>query len=277
MKNMNREEALKLIKARSISVWNKYREKNPDWKPDLSHEDLSGYFLYEWKYEINKPLRKFKIYFDFSGANLCGTKFPRDEEHMTINIRKAIFNAYTLFPAGFDPIELGAEFVTNSQLKRTDFGPTPTVFISYAWANDDVVLAIDQWLRNKGIKTKIDKRDFFAGSRIMEEIFRVMKDCNVILIFHSQQSKDKPWPRFERELAADIEMEAKKEGKTPPQIIYFVVDNTPLPGIAEKNRIAIMAKDKRFEYVCEELYHHILQLEREPEKINLDKWKDYTF
>jgi len=140
-----------------------------------------------------------------------------------------------------------------------------------------VVLAIDQWLRNKGLKTKIDKRDFFAGSRTREEIFRVMQDCNVILIFHSQQSKDKPWPTFERELAADIEMEAKNEGKTPPRIIYFVVDNTPFPGISEKNRIAIMAKGKRFEYACEDLYHHILQLEREPEKIKLDKWKDYTF
>ena len=140
-----------------------------------------------------------------------------------------------------------------------------------------MVLAIDQWLRNKGIKTKIDKRDFFAGKRIREEIFRVMRDCNVILVFHSEQSKDKPWPTFERELAEDIEMEAKKEGKTPPRKIYFVVDNTPLPGISEKNRIAIMAKGKRFEYACEELYHHILQLEREPEKVDLEKWKGYSF
>jgi len=104
-----------------------------------------------------------------------------------------------------------------------------------------------------------------------------MKECNVILVFHSEQSKDKPWPTFERELAEEIELEAKKEGKTPPRIIYFVVDNTPLPGISEKNRIAIMAKNKRFEYACEELYHHILQLEREPEKINLEKWKGYKF
>jgi len=263
---MNKEEALKLIRAGRVTVWNKYRGDNPDWKPDLSYEDLSSC-------NLNPDY----INFDFSEANVCGTKFPKNKFSLSEDIENAIFNADTEFPSDFDPIEYGVVFVTESQLKRTDFGPTPTVFIGYAWANDDVVLAIDQWLRNKGLKTKIDKRDFFAGSRIREEIFRVMKDCNVILIFHSQQSKDKPWPSFERELAADIEMEAKKEGKIPPRIIYFVVDNTPLPGISEKNRIAIMAKGKRFEYVCEELYHHILQLEREPEKIKLDKWKDYTF
>jgi hypothetical protein len=72
-------------------------------------------------------------------------------------------------------------------------------------------------------------------------------------------------------------MDAKTEGKTPPRIIYFLVDNTPLPGISEKNRIAIMAKGKRFEYACEELYHHILQIERAPEKRDLDKWESYTF
>lgn len=263
---MNKEEALKLIRAKRVTVWNKYREANPDWKPDLSYEDLSNCDLV--------PNNK---HFDFSEANLCGTKFSEKWGYMTRAIKNAIFNADTEFSSHFDQVKYGAVFVTEAQLKRTDFGPTPTVFISYAWANDDVVLAIDQWLRNKRLETKIDKRDFFAGARIREEIFRVMKDCNVILIFRSQQSKDKPWPMFERELAADIEMEAKTEGKTPPRIIYFVVDNTPLSGISEKNRIAIMAKGKRFEYVCEELYHHILQLEREPEKINLDKWEDYTF
>ena len=125
MKNMNKEEALKLIAAGSVTVWNKYREENPDWKPDLSYEDLSGGFLYYW---TNEKIQH-QIYFDFSGANLCGTKFPEEEEYMTKNIGKAIFNADTIFPAGFDPIERGAEFVTNSQLKRTDFAPTPTVFI----------------------------------------------------------------------------------------------------------------------------------------------------
>lgn len=271
---MNKKEALKLIRAQRAKLWNKYRAENPDWKPDLSDVDLSNDDL--------RPLNGGMIIaFNLYGATLCGTKLPepdeRDISRMTPAIKNAIFNVDTVFPHGFDPLEHGAVFVTESQFKSTEFGLIPTVFISYAWANDDVVLAIDQWLRNKGIKTKIDKRDFFAGKRIREEIFRVMKECNVILVFHSEQSKDKPWPTFERELAEDIEMEAKKEGKTPPRKIYFVVDNTPLPGISEKNRIAMMAKGKRFEYACEGLYHHILQLEREPERIDLDKWEGYSF
>ncbi|HKS42409.1 MAG TPA: hypothetical protein VJX74_17450 [Blastocatellia bacterium] len=42
-------------------------------------------------------------------------------------------------------------------------------------------------------------------------------------------------------------MEAKKEGRHPPGIIYFVLDATALPSVTEKNRIAIMAKGKKFE------------------------------
>lgn len=151
------------------------------------------------------------------------------------------------------------------------------VFISYAWANDDIVLAVDQWLRNKGVKTKIDKRDFFAGSRIRDEIMRVMSECKVILIFHSQQSKDKPWIEFERELAADIEMSSKTDGKEPPRIIYVVIDNTSLPNLTEKNRIAITASGKRFDVVCDEIYQNIFQLPKTTPNIDLGKWNDFTF
>lgn len=159
---MNKEEALKLIHAGRVTVWNKYREDHPDWKPDLSYEDLAACNL--------RPLiRNEPIHFNFSEANLCGTKLPEPgeyfgEERMTNVIENAIFNVDTVFQDGFDPVEHGAVFVTASQLKSTDFGSIPTVFISYAWANDDVVLAIDQWLRNRDIKTKIDKRDFSLGN-----------------------------------------------------------------------------------------------------------------
>jgi hypothetical protein len=83
--------------------------------------------------------------------------------------------------------------------------------------------------------------------------------------------------QFERELAADLEMEAKAQGKEPTRIIYVVVDDTPLPSVVERARLAIMAKGKRFELVCEELYHSILQLPKETGQIDLDRWKDYVF
>lgn len=151
------------------------------------------------------------------------------------------------------------------------------VFISYAWANDGVVLAIDQWLRNKGLKTRIDKRDFFAGSRIRDEIMRVMSGCEIILIFYSSLSKDKPWVQFEREFATDIEMSSKIEGRKPPRIIYVVLDDTPLPSISEKNKLAVMAKGKKFDFVCDEIYQNILQIPRTTPDVDLSRWSNFTF
>jgi len=186
-----------------------------------------------------------------------------------------MINFKTTFPNNFNPVELGAIFISDTDPRGNS--NSPTVFISYAWVNGDVIHAIDQWLRNKNIKTKLDKRDFFAGSRIRDEIMRTMQECDVNLIFYSEQSKDKPWTQFEQEFAKDLEMNAKLEGKTPPRIIYIVLDDTPLPSISDKQRLAIMAKGKRFELVCEEIYHHILQIPRTSEQIDLNKWKEYQF
>ncbi len=104
-----------------------------------------------------------------------------------------------------------------------------------------------------------------------------MQQCDVVVMFYSAESKDKPWIQFERELASDLEMESKKEGQRPPRIIYFVMDETPLPSITEKNRIAVMAKGKKFEVVCVELYYGILEVSKDPKQIDLDKWSNYVF
>jgi hypothetical protein len=251
-------------------VWNKYRLEHSDWKPDLSGVDLSDYDLVP----EGRP-------FDLSKAILFGTKLPDTKERMVkeylnVNLHGAVFDINTTYPADFDVAAHGAVFI--SQAQKSAFKPDIIkVFISYAWADDGPVCAIDQWLRDKRIDTKLDKRDFFAGSRIRDEIVRVMAQCNVILIFRSQRSKDKPWPQFETELAADLEMEAKKQRTDPPRIVYVVIDDTPLPTVSEKNRIAIMAKGKRFELVCEEIYHSILQLPRSAENVDLQKWLDYIF
>jgi len=77
---MNKEEASKLIRAGKASVWNKYRQDNPDWKPDLSYEDLSANIL------VPDGVN----YFDFSEANLCGTKFRNKRDYMTRGIKNAI-------------------------------------------------------------------------------------------------------------------------------------------------------------------------------------------
>jgi len=261
---MLKEEALTLFNLQKPNEWNAYRKSHPEWKPDLHDEDLS-----EFNFSPNIPA------YDFSNADLRGTKFPISPYQFNeyIDLSGAIIDVKTVFPKGFNPISRGAIFVSKAQ---HDYR-TSKIFISYAWANEDVVLAIDYWLRRKNLETKIDKRDFFAGSRIRDEIMRIMKECDIVLIFYSKDSKNKPWPEFERELASDLEMEAKKEGKKPPRIIYIVIDDTPFPTVTEANRIAIMAKGKRFELVCEELYHHILQVPKKLSEIDLMKWENYVF
>jgi hypothetical protein len=269
---MTKDEALKLIYAKRSAEWNNFRKRNPQWVPDLSGANLTTADLVPPELEP----------FDFSRANLCGTIFPAGPGQLiyrgkTIKLDGAIVDVETRFPFGYDPIKYGAQFMSKSEASSDGVLNIPTVFISYAWANEDVVLAIDQWLRLKGINARIDRRDFFAGSKIRDEILRIMSECNVVIIFYSKESNDKPWPEFEREMAADLEMAARQEKKKPPRIIYIVIDDTPLPGIIEKSRIGIFAQGKRFELVCEEIYHNILQLPRTAGEIDLNKWRDYIF
>lgn len=285
---MTKEEAIELLANGRYVDWNNYRERNPEWIPDLSNLDLSNVKLAFDGYTENKQ-------FNLTRANLCGANLSNIEnifyrfhyyneylgassyEIKCINLKGAVIDIFTKFPQGIYPTKYGAVLISVAEKTGEKAGIPPTIFISYAWANDELVMAIDQWLRLKGLKTKIDKRDFFAGSRIRDEIIRVMQQCDVVVIFYSGESKDKPWTMFEQELASDLEMESKKEGRTPPRIIYFVLDEISLPSVTEKNRIAVMAKGKTFEVACEELYYGILQISKDPKQIDLNKWSDYVF
>lgn len=268
---MRRREIRSLLTSERSSEWNNYRKHNPDWVPDLSGMDLE---------EVNL-VPTGKKPFDLSKANLCGCKLPKVASKLStrnkiVNLEGATFDVNTTCAPLFDLSTAGAIFVSKAE-QSSVADEKPKVFISYAWGNEDVVLAMDAWLRSKGLPTKIDKRDFFAGSRIRDEIVRVMTECNVILIFYSKKSEGKPWPEFERELASDLEIAAKQKGNPPPRIIYVVIDESSLPSISEANRIAVKAKGKRFDLVCEELYHSILQLPKETETVDLSKWSDYVF
>ena len=268
---MEKDEALMLLRDSRVSVWNDFRRRNPDWIPDLSGETIGA--------DLQRA--------NLAGANLCGADLSESSlcepsrPYANASSSRAIlenakYDINTVFPKNVDPAVTGAVFVTQADVRNADRSRAQ-IFISYAWANDDVVAAIDTWLRRKGLRTKRDKRDFFAGIRIRDEIMRVMNECDIILIFHSKKSADKPWPEFERELAGDLEMAAKKEGRSPPRTIYVLIDDVGLPNVSEENRIAVIAKGKRFELVCEEIYHSILQLPKKADDIDLDKWDDYVF
>lgn len=285
---MNTEEMLVLLRDQRMKVWNRFRKANPAWLPDLSGQRLPFRFCNARVADDlpNPPLDADA--FDMTGALLFGADLTeaglifgtlgefRTRYHR-LKLKGAKYDKDTKFPKGFDPADAEMEFVVHATLEVMQRTKQAKVFISYAWANEQVILAIDQWLRTKNIQTVMDRRDFFAGTRLRDEISKNMAECGVILVFYSEAAKDKPWAAFERELAADLEMDAKTKGELPPRIIYFAMDDTPLPTVTEKNRLSIQAKGKRFELVCEELYHHILSLPRKPEEQDLKKWQDYVF
>jgi TIR domain len=269
---MTKEEAVRLLAGRRFPEWNSYRKLNPGWIPDLTGADFSRAFLYD----SNLPAP------DLTRALLMGATFPTEDSRFLYTrngdfMSGALVDIDTVFPASFDPIRVGATFITKSESSGVVATSSPVVSISYAWADEKVVLAIDQWLRIKRINTRIDRRDFFAGSRIRDEIVRVFQGSDVIIVMYSEKARDKPWPEFERNLVFDLEMEAKVGGGKPPRIIYVVVDDAKLPSATERARLAVMAKGKRFELVCEEIYHAILQLPKAAGEINLDEWKEFSF
>lgn len=143
-----------------------------------------------------------------------------------------------------------------------------TVFLSYAWADKESVLAVDQWLRNcnKGLVTRIDQREFFAGKLIDQEIRRVIRECSVVVVFYSRKSKRRDWPEFERDLARE-----RANGGTA-KVIYFCLDNTPLPG-PDSNRLSLKVKDKTLEVACQELLSAILEEPGSPEEVPRRKYE----
>lgn len=310
---MDKEEALDLLRRGQSKIWNDYRKKHPNWKPDLEGADLS---------EIDFAPRG-KPDFDLTNANLVGCKLPSlnrllpramrgnlsligkypalDGEGASVSFQTtrttarglvkeeyngplailsgALINQTTSIKDTKDLeilVKLGARFVTQDELKRERAEVKRKLFISYAWAEEAVVDAIEQWLRLKGLITIMDKRNFIAGEPISEEIVRGMREADAILLFHSERTVGKRWIDFERRLAREFEQTATQEKREPPQLIFVVLDNTPLPK-TEKDRIAIMAKGKKLPQVCQEIYDAVLRLPKTSSDIDLSKWEDYEF
>lgn len=267
---MNKTDALKFIQQSRLEEWREIRQSFPRWKPDFKDSEVpmlncvvpaykSGYAYgippFPVKVEIPAP-------WDLTDADLRGAhlEYPAKSGYRWVDESKGLVVLYNqnvtdgqTFQFGVVPDFRGAVYDLNTTFWWTNIlrkrgarlyvsvdegvSANEQVFISYAWANEDVVTAIDAWLRHRRISTHIDKRDFFAGARIREEIVRVMSESSVILIFFSEQAKDRPWIEFERELAADLEMDAKQNGRTPPRIIYICVDAAEPPSVTDRQKI----------------------------------------
>lgn len=138
-----------------------------------------------------------------------------------------------------------------ARLRRPEGWSRPSVFISYASADRDRVNKLDQWLRDHKLQVIRDCQFFVAGTTIQENIVRAVAHSDKILAVLSQNSRDRDWPRLERELAEQVEA---KLGA--PVLIYLCLDDTALPA-HDTTRLAIMAKDKTLKQVGEEILHAV--------------------
>jgi radical SAM enzyme (TIGR01210 family) len=249
---LTKGDAIKILRDGRSADWNDLRRDHPDWRPDLSNSDLSAIDL----------VPDGKQAFDLSGANLCGTKLPAPDR-LVVGQRRVILTdatydlKTTVAGQQYDLGQFGARFVANGTN-----GPISTVrssvFISYAVAEQAEVHAFEKWLIAKGVLVRSDVRDFIAGQQIDEEVVRVMGESDAVLFFWSKVSSQRPWVRFERQLAARMERDARRRGDTPPRVIVIVLDDTPLPK-TEQNRLAIRAIGQTHEMVAEGILRSVMQ------------------
>jgi hypothetical protein len=138
-----------------------------------------------------------------------------------------------------------------ARLRRPEAWSRPSVFISYASADGERVNKIDGWLSDNSLRVVRDCQFFIAGTTIQENIARALSESDKILAVLSKNSRDRDWPRLERELAEQIEARLGA-----PVLIYLCLDDTALPA-HDSTRLAILAKDKTLKQVGEEILHAV--------------------
>lgn len=138
-----------------------------------------------------------------------------------------------------------------ARFRRPETWSRRSVFISYSSADRERVNKIDQWLRDKGLRVVRDCQFFIAGSTIQENIVRAVAHSDKILAILSSNSHDRDWPRFEWELAEQVEA---KLGT--PVLIYLCLDDAALPA-HDSTRLAIHSKGKTLKQVGEEILHAV--------------------
>ena len=179
---------------------------------------------------------------------------------LKLQIREALLEDIATLPdASYSPVRAALQHV-------------PRAFLSYTHTDGESVLAVDQWLRDRGARVDIDERNFIAGRDIREEIIRHVKRAGKVVCFYSQASADRYYPTLERRLTEEIERELQDSGKTKSVLVYFRLDQTSLP-TESSHRLAINAWKMGFEDACKDLWRHLLETSREPRPIRLAKYR----
>lgn len=73
----------------------------------------------------------------------------------------------------------------------------PKIFISYSWADRDVVWSIAEAFSAKGLEVWIDKREIRPGDRITEQGQKALVECDALLLMWSQSSSLSDYVRDE--------------------------------------------------------------------------------
>lgn len=151
------------------------------------------------------------------------------------------------------------------------------IFISYARNDKAIAHALDEWLTKRSFEVYIDDRHFIVGEHLRSEIVRNMAKSEVVIFVYSKHSSNREWPKYERELAINLEAQAREKGEKPPRLIYVIIDSVDFSKDLDRERIVILAKGKLFPDVCEEIFHAVLSMPGQSVQRDLSNWEHYRF
>ncbi|HXU81544.1 MAG TPA: toll/interleukin-1 receptor domain-containing protein [Polyangia bacterium] len=137
------------------------------------------------------------------------------------------------------------------------------VFISYARDDAETARALDQWLREKGVRVLIDDRDFLPGSDIIDEIVRCIAESGVVVCIYSATAAHRHYPKLERRIA-DLPTSRSR-------LIFFCIDQTELPPEAQP-RLAVKAVELAFEDAMTRLWAGISGTGLKPVNVDLTRY-----
>ena len=252
---MDKDSIIEMLNDGEDGDFNQYRAENPKWCPNLVRTDLSKCDLAGDRSEQRLNLRS---------AKLFGSTLPRGKRLLWRDcypdMTDAVFDITTRGPRSILAEKCKARFVS------------PSVFISYSRKDRKVVERIDRILTKKfRLRTIRDATDFFAGQGSIEsQILSNMESCNVILCFHSKNTRNSHWIELEREHAKILAAGAGGQD-APPKVLFVILDNSPLSQLeaelsldSQQEDLAIVARELpwfcRLRRLARTIYYHILEV-----------------
>lgn len=111
----------------------------------------------------------------------------------------------------------------------------PTIFISYARANEDFVRKLADFLRLNGFDVWFDKDSLLAGDDWQSVIFREISNARIFLVCFSAESMDhRGYFHKEMRIAMDVAQ------TIPPNVLYIVpirINHCPIPEVLSRYHV----------------------------------------